>query len=129
MLTSACVCLCLSSKGGKAQIIGPEEEDEDEDGYPFNEARKILVVNPVILSKAEIASTRLVASFAWTLPLTPSLFCVFSCLDPPPSSLSLSDGRSIPRHRTVKVATGPHDGVHEIRLHPAAGSKPSGQST
>ncbi|KAF7654701.1 hypothetical protein LDENG_00066210, partial [Lucifuga dentata] len=27
----------FSDLGGKAQIIGPEEEDEDEDGYPFSE--------------------------------------------------------------------------------------------
>uniref|UniRef100_UPI0037E8A71F rho guanine nucleotide exchange factor 11 isoform X2 n=1 Tax=Semicossyphus pulcher TaxID=241346 RepID=UPI0037E8A71F len=27
----------LSDSGGKAQIIGPEEEDEDDDGYAFNE--------------------------------------------------------------------------------------------
>lgn len=28
--------VCLF-KGGKAQIIGPEEEDEEYDGYAFNE--------------------------------------------------------------------------------------------
>lgn len=28
-------------QGGKAQIIGPEEEDEDEDGYAFNEVRRL----------------------------------------------------------------------------------------
>ncbi|XP_051255922.1 rho guanine nucleotide exchange factor 11 isoform X7 [Dicentrarchus labrax] len=27
----------LSDSGGKAQIIGPEEEDEEDGGYPFNE--------------------------------------------------------------------------------------------
>jgi len=32
----------LSSKGGKAQIIGPEEEDEEDDGYAFNEVRRTL---------------------------------------------------------------------------------------
>lgn len=30
------ICVCLF-KGGKAQIIGPEEEDEEYDGYAFNE--------------------------------------------------------------------------------------------
>uniref|UniRef100_A0A669EXY8 Rho guanine nucleotide exchange factor (GEF) 11 n=1 Tax=Oreochromis niloticus TaxID=8128 RepID=A0A669EXY8_ORENI len=30
------ICMCLF-KGGKAQIIGPEEEDEEYDGYAFNE--------------------------------------------------------------------------------------------
>ena len=32
VLKSACVF-----KGGKAQIISPEEEDEEDDGYAFNE--------------------------------------------------------------------------------------------
>ncbi|XP_076018605.1 rho guanine nucleotide exchange factor 11 isoform X2 [Genypterus blacodes] len=27
----------ISDLGGKVQIIGPEEEDDDEDGYPYNE--------------------------------------------------------------------------------------------
>uniref|UniRef100_A0A3Q1I678 Uncharacterized protein n=1 Tax=Anabas testudineus TaxID=64144 RepID=A0A3Q1I678_ANATE len=31
------MCLFLCSQGGKAQIIGPEEEDEEYDGYAFNE--------------------------------------------------------------------------------------------
>lgn len=36
----ACVHICLL-KGGKAQIIGPEEEDEEDDGYAFNEVRML----------------------------------------------------------------------------------------
>lgn len=32
----------MCSKGGKAQIIGPEEEDEEDDGYAFNEVRRTL---------------------------------------------------------------------------------------
>lgn len=35
-----CVSVRLCSKGGKAQIIGPEEEDEEYDGYAFNEVRR-----------------------------------------------------------------------------------------
>lgn len=35
-----CVSARLCSKGGKAQIIGPEEEDEEDDGYAFNEVRR-----------------------------------------------------------------------------------------
>lgn len=42
-LKSVCVRLC--SKGGKAQIIGPEEEDEEDDGYAFNEVRRTLAVS------------------------------------------------------------------------------------
>lgn len=38
--TSARLC----PKGGKAQIIGPEEEDEENDGYPFNEVRRLKVL-------------------------------------------------------------------------------------
>lgn len=37
---SAQMCLksvCLCSKGGKAQIIGPEEEDDEDYGYTYNE--------------------------------------------------------------------------------------------
>lgn len=44
---------------------------------------------------------------------------------PPPS---LSDGRSVSGHRVAEVPTSAHDRIHEIRLHPASGPQPSGQS-
>lgn len=37
------VCAHLCSKGGKAQIIGPEEEDEEDNGYAFNEVRRAVI--------------------------------------------------------------------------------------
>lgn len=93
----------LCPKGGKAQIIGPEEEDEENDGYPFNEVRKLKVL---------------------------FLFCI---LPFPPSAQYFSsffvfgsDGRPLPGHRVVEVAAGTHDRVHEIRLHAAFGPQPSG---
>ena len=41
-----CVCVCACLKGGKAQIIGPEEEDEEDDGYAFNEVIRTSAAHP-----------------------------------------------------------------------------------
>lgn len=46
LLSEICLFLCLCSKGRKAQIIGPEEEDEEYDGYAFNEVRRAFGVFP-----------------------------------------------------------------------------------
>lgn len=45
-----CVSARLCSKGGKAQIIGPEEEDEEDDGYAFNEVRRTYIYFPPFLA-------------------------------------------------------------------------------
>lgn len=83
-------------KSGKAQIIAPEELDED-DGYAFNE------VGPTPN-----------CTNVWFLF---SEFSKFHCCFFP---LCL-DGRSIPGYRVVKIPTRPYDSFHEIHLQPTAG--------
>lgn len=104
----------LCSKGGKPQIIGPEEEDEEDDGYAFNEVRRTFCNRSSLMGFLHFLSF---SSF-YVASIQYSYF-----------SFSLSDGRSIPGHRAVEVTPGTHGGVHEIRLHSASGPKPSGQST
>ncbi len=43
------------------------------------------------------------------------------------SSLFIADGRAVSGHRAAEESSGSHDGVHEIRVQSATGSKPAGQ--
>lgn len=49
----------VSLQGGKMQIIGPEEEEEEEDGYTINEVRESVLVYSVHTSQYTVGFPKL----------------------------------------------------------------------
>ncbi len=80
--------------------------------------------------------TKMKASPNWTCKSHDvcSMLVLFQCLECSrsddifdSSSLFITDGRAVSGHRAAEDSSGSHDGVHEIRVQSATGSKPAGQ--